>query len=124
MAGRRPQRLAGVPLPHGPVAGGLGSGDAQGDPDLTAVVESLGLALAALNPDCEKGIAHSDTSVEALIRVTGHTPHVADMLAGWQRDEALATLERYTADGFRAKKTLLGPGAWGQPLAFRKEREQ
>ena len=64
------------------------------------------------------------TMVEALVRVKGLPPHVAEKLAGCRTDEALATLERYAADGFRAKKPPLGPGAWGQLLAYRKGQER
>jgi hypothetical protein len=96
----------------------------KGDLDLPAVVESLRLALLARNPDFEKGVVNADSAVEALTVVKGLPPHVGEKLAKCHTDEALATLERYAADGFRAKKTPLGPGAWGQLLAYRKERER
>jgi hypothetical protein len=89
--------------------------------DLTAVVESLRLALSARNPDFEKGIFNADSSVEALIRVKMLPPHVAEKLADCKTNEDFETLERYAAEGFRARKTPLAPGAWGQLLAFRKE---
>ncbi len=92
------------------------------DPDLPAVVESLRLALLACNPDFEMGIVNADSTVEALVRVRSLPPHVAEKLAKCHTDEALATLERYAADGFRAKKSPLGPGAWGLLLAYHKER--
>ena len=81
--------------------------------DLPAVVESLRLALNARNLDFKKGIVNADSTAEALVRVKVLPPHVAEKLNGCQTDEALATLERYAAEGFRAKKTPLGPGAWG-----------
>ena len=92
------------------------------DPDLPAVVESLRLALNARNPDFEKGLVNADSAVEALLVVKGLPTHVAEKLTGCNTDEALATLERYAADGFRAKKMPLGPAAWGQLLACRKEQ--
>lgn len=94
------------------------------DPDLPAVVECLRLALLARNPDFEKGIVNADSTVEALVRVKQLPPHVAEKLAKCHTDEALAAVERYAADGFRAKKSPLGPGAWGQLLAYRKEQER
>ncbi len=90
------------------------------DADLPAVVESLRLSLTARNPDFEKGIFNADSSVEALLRVKMLPPHVAEKLADCKTDEALATLERYAAEGFRVRKSPLGPGAWGQLLAYRK----
>lgn len=90
------------------------------DADLSAVVDSLRLALSARNPDFEKGIFNADSSVEALVRVEMLPPHVAVKLTGCKTDEALGTLERYAADGFRAGKPPLGPGAWGQLLAYQK----
>jgi hypothetical protein len=92
------------------------------DPDLPAVVECLRLALLARNPNFEDGIINADSAVEALTVVKGLPPHVAEKLAKCHTDEALATLERYAAAGFRAKKLPLGPGAWGQLLAYRKEQ--
>lgn len=89
------------------------------DTDLPAVVESLRLALSARNPDFEKGIFNADSSVEALIRVKMLPGYVTEKLAGSKTDEALAALERYSAAGFRARKTPLGPGAWGQLLQYR-----
>ena len=91
------------------------------DADLTAVVESLRLALSARNPDFEKGIFNADSSVEALIRVKTLPPHVAEKLADCKTNEAFEILESYAAEGFRARKTPLGPGAWGQLLAYWKE---
>ena len=90
------------------------------DPDLPAVVESLRSALSARNPDFEKGVFNADSSVEALVRVKMLPPHVAEKLAGCKTDEALGTLERYAAEGFRSRKSTLGPGAWGQLLEYRK----
>ena len=87
------------------------------DPALPAVVECLRLALLARNPDFEKGIVNADSTVEALLRVKQLPPHVTGKLNGCKTDEALATLERYAADGFRAKKTPLGPGAWWRLLS-------
>lgn len=92
------------------------------DPDLPAVVECLRLALAARNPDFARGVINADSTVEALVRVKALPPHAAEKLAKCHTDEALAALERYAADGFRAKKSPLGPGAWGQLLAYLKER--
>jgi hypothetical protein len=89
------------------------------DADLPAVVETLRLALSARNPDFEKGIFNADSSVEALIRVKMLPPHVTEKLVDCKTNEALATLERYAAEGFRARKTPLGPGAWGQLLEYR-----
>lgn len=94
------------------------------DPDLPGIVESLRLALLARNPDFEKGIVNADSTVEALLRVKSLPPHVAEKLTGCQTDEALATLERYAAAGFRVKKTPLGPGAWGLLLEHRKEHKR
>lgn len=91
------------------------------DADLPAVVESLRLALSARNPDFEKGIFNADSSVEALIRVKSLPTHVAEKLVECKTNEALATLERYAAEGFRARKTPLGPGAWGQLLEYRNQ---
>ncbi|MBA4192015.1 MAG: hypothetical protein C0467_28890 [Planctomycetaceae bacterium] len=91
------------------------------DADLPAVVESLSLALSARNPDFEKGIVNADSSVEALIRVKILPPHVAMKLTECKTNEAFQTLERYSAEGFRARKTPLGPGAWGQLLAYQIE---
>ncbi|MFO0820520.1 MAG: hypothetical protein U1A77_21415 [Pirellulales bacterium] len=90
------------------------------DADLPAVVESLWLALLARNPDFEKGIFNADSSVEALVRVKMLPPRLAEQLADCKTDEALATLERYAAEGFRARKAPLGPGAWGQLLVLLK----
>jgi hypothetical protein len=94
------------------------------DPDLPAVVESLGLARSARNPEFEKGVFNADSSVEALVRVKWLPPHVAEKLTGCKTDEALGTLERYAAEGFRAGKPPLGPGAWGQLLAYCNGRER
>ncbi|MEI8379537.1 MAG: hypothetical protein WCJ09_05380 [Planctomycetota bacterium] len=91
------------------------------DADLPAVVESLRLALSARNPDFEKGIFNADSSVEALIRVKMLPPHVAEKLADCKTNDALETLERYAGEGFRARKTPLGPGAWGQLLEYRNQ---
>lgn len=91
------------------------------DTDLTAVVESLRLALAARNPDFEKGIFNADSSMEALIRVKTLPPHVAEKLTDCKTNEAFEILERYAAEGFRARKNPLSPGAWGRLLAYRKE---
>lgn len=89
------------------------------DSELPAVVESLRLALLARNPDYAKGIFNADSSMEALIRVKKLPPHVSDKLADCKTDEAFETLERYAAEGFRSRKAPLGPGAWGQLLAYR-----
>ncbi len=91
------------------------------DSDQPEIVECLRLALSARNPDFRKGVLNADSSVEALIRVKMLPPHVAVKLTECNTDEALATLERYAADGFRARKSPLGPGAWGQLLAYRNE---
>lgn len=100
----------------------LGAVLPKDDPDLPAVVECLRLALLARNPDFERGIVNADSTVEALVRVKELPPHVAEKLDGCKTDEALSTLERYAEDGFRAKKSPFGPGAWGQLLAYHKER--
>ena len=89
------------------------------DADLPAVVESLRLALSARNPDFEKGVFNVDSSVEALIRVKLLPPHVAEKLSECNIDEAFEILECYAAEGFRTRKSPLGPGAWGQLLAYR-----
>lgn len=94
------------------------------DADLPSVVESLRLALSARNPDFEKGIFNSDSSVEALIRVKLLPLHVAEKLMDCETNEAFETLERYASEGFRARKSPLGPGAWGQLLEYRKGRDQ
>ena len=94
------------------------------DPDLPGIVESLRLALLARNPDFEKGIVNADSTVEALVRVKSLPPHVAEKLTGCRTDETLATLERYAAEGFRAKKTPLAPAAWGLLLEHRKEQKR
>jgi len=88
------------------------------DPDLPAVIESLRLALKARNPDFEKGIFNADSAVEALVRVKTLPLHVSAKLADCGTGEALDTLERYAAEGFRARKSPLGPGAWGQLLKY------
>lgn len=88
------------------------------DADLPAVVESLRMALLARNPDFEKGIFNADSSVEALVRVKLLPNHIAKKLTECKTDEALETLERYAAEGFRLRKAPLSPGAWGQLLAF------
>lgn len=93
------------------------------DADLPAVGDCLRLALNARNPDFKKGIVNADSTVEAIIPVKS-LPHVAEKLAGCQTDETLATLDRYAAEGFRARKTPLGPAAWGLLLAYRKERNR
>lgn len=94
------------------------------DADLPAVVDSLRRALSARNPDFEKGIFNADSSMEALIRVKMLPPHVAVKLTECKTQEALETLERYAAEGFRARKPPLGPGAWGQLLAYCEGRER
>jgi len=91
------------------------------DPDQPRIVECLRLALSARNPDFQKGIFNSDSSVEALVLVKSLPPHVAEKLKNCGTDEALAILERYAADRFRNGKAALGPGAWGQLLAFKKQ---
>lgn len=93
------------------------------DADLPAVVESLRLALSARNPDFEKGIFNADSSIEALIRVKMLPPHVAEKLTVCKTNEAFEALELYAAEGFRARKTPLSPGAWGQLLAYRSGRD-
>lgn len=92
----------------------------EDDADLPSVVESMRLALSARNPDFEKGIFNADSSVEALIRVKRLPPHVAEKLMDCETNEAFETLERYASEGFRARKSPLGPGTWGQLLAYRK----
>ncbi len=94
------------------------------DADLPAVVESLRLALSARNPDFEKGIVNADSSVEALVQVKELPPHVAEKLRECKTNEALETLERYAAEGFRARKPPLAPGAWGHLMAYRKGRDR
>jgi hypothetical protein len=94
------------------------------DADLPAVVESLRLALNARNPDYKKGIVNADSTVEALVRVKSLPLHVAGKLTDCGTDEVLDVLEQYAAAGFRAKRAALGPGAWGQLLAYRKGRER
>jgi hypothetical protein len=79
----------------------------------------LRLALSARNSDFQKGIFNAESSVEALIQVKMLPPNVALKLTECRTDEALATLERYAAEGFRTGKSPLGPGAWGQLLAYR-----
>ncbi len=76
------------------------------DADLPAVVDSLRSALSARNPDFEKGVFNADSSVEALVRVKRLPPHVAERLADCKTDEALATLERYAAEGFRSRMLI------------------
>lgn len=93
------------------------------DADLPPLIECLRFALSARNPDFEKGIINADSTVEALVRVKAVPPYVAEGLTGCQTDEALATLERYAAAGFRAKKMPLGPGAWGQLLKYSTEQQ-
>lgn len=92
------------------------------DLDLPALTESLRLALSARNPDFKKGVVNVESAVEALIQVQSLPPRLAAKLPGCGTDEALDTLERYAAAGFRAGKGPLGPGAWGQLLANRKVR--
>jgi 23S rRNA A1618 N6-methylase RlmF len=89
------------------------------DPDQANIVECLRLALLARNSDFQKGIFNADSSVEALIRVKMQPTNVASKLTECRTDEALATLERYAAEGFRMGKPPLSPGAWGQLLAYR-----
>jgi hypothetical protein len=69
----------------------------------------------------QKGIFNADSSVEALIRVKMLPPNVAAKLTECKTDEALATLEHYAAEGFRVRKSPLGPAAWGQLLAYKKQ---
>jgi len=90
------------------------------DPELPRIVECLRLALSARNPDFRKGIFNADSSVEALVLVKSLPPHVAEQLQDCQTDEALEILDRYAAERFRAGKHALGPGAWGELLAFRR----
>ncbi|MFO0878359.1 MAG: hypothetical protein U0840_13545 [Gemmataceae bacterium] len=92
------------------------------DADLPAVVESLRLALNARNPDFRKGIVNADSTVEALVRVKSLPLHLAGKLTDCGTDEALDVLELYAAAAFRAKWPTVGPGAWGQLLAYRKGR--
>jgi len=92
------------------------------DADMTVVVEGLRLALSARNPDFKKGIVNADSAVEALVRVKSLPKHVAEKLVDCGTDEALAVLERHAAAGFREKRAALGPGAWGQLLAYCKEQ--
>ncbi len=94
------------------------------DSELPAVVELLRLALLARNPDYAKGVFNADSSMEALIWVKKLPPHVSDKLADCKTDEAFDTLERYAAEGFRARKPPLGPGAWGQLLVYRNGRDR
>lgn len=91
------------------------------DPDQAAIVECLRLALSARNPNFQKGIFDADSSVEALIRVKMLPPNVAAKLIECKTDEALATLERYAAAGFRVRKSPLGPTAWGLLLAYKNQ---
>jgi hypothetical protein len=84
-------------------------------------VESLRLDLSARNPDFDRDIFNADYSVKALIRVKILPPHVAEKLVDCKTNEALATLERYAAEGFRARKTPLGAGAWGLLLEYKNQ---
>lgn len=88
------------------------------DPDLPTVVQSLRLALIARNPDFEKGVFNADSSMEALIQVKMLPPHVAEKLTECHTNEALEILELYSAEGFRARRAPLSPGAWGKLLAY------
>lgn len=90
------------------------------DPDQPAVVASLRLALTARNPDFAKGVVTADGAVEALVRVKALPGHVAEKLADCGTDEALAALERYAAAGFRARRSAVGPAAWGLLLDHRR----
>lgn len=90
------------------------------EPDQPKIVECLRLALSARNLDFQKGIFNADSSVEALVLVKSLPPHVSEKLKNCGTDEALAILDRYAADRFRNGKAALGPGAWGQLLAFKK----
>ncbi len=90
----------------------------EDDADLPAIVESLRLALLARNPDFAKGIFNTDSSMEALIRVKMLPQHVSEKLTECKTNEAFEAIERYAAEGCRAGKPVLGPGAWGQLLAY------
>ncbi len=59
-----------------------------------------------------------NTFGEALIRVKLLPLHIAENLTECQTNEALKTLERYAVEGFRLRKSPLGPGAWGQLLGY------
>ena len=95
----------------------------QDDLDQPRIVECLRLALSARNPDFQKGIFNADSSVEALVLVKSLPLHVSEKLRNSGTDEALAILERYAADRFRNDKAALGPGAWGQLLAYRNQSQ-
>ncbi len=88
------------------------------DSDLPPLVECLRLALAARNPDFRKGVFNTDSAVEALVLVKSLPPHVSEELTGCETDQALAVLQRYAAEAYRARTGELGPGAWGQLLAY------
>lgn len=90
------------------------------DADLPSIVDSLRLALNARNPDFQKGIFNADSSVEALVGVKKLPQHLAHELADCETDQTLVILEKYFAAAFRAKKSSLGPAAWGKLLAYRK----
>jgi len=90
------------------------------DSDLPRITECIRMALLARNRDFQKGIFNADSAVEALLLVKSLPVHVQDKLADCQTDEAMLTLERYAADQFRRGKPVLGPGAWGQLVAFKK----
>lgn len=94
------------------------------DEDLPAVVEALRLALKARNPDFEKGVVNADSAVEALVRVRALPARLAEKLSGCGTDEALDTLERYAATGFRSGKPAVGPAAWGHLLEFAHGRKR
>ena len=95
----------------------------QDDLNQPRIVECLRLALSARNPDFQKGIFNADSSVEALVLVKSLPLHVSEKLRNSGTDEALAILERYAADRFRNDKAALGPGAWGQLLAYRNQSQ-
>ncbi len=92
------------------------------DPDLPMIVESLQLALIARNPDFQKGVFDADSAVEALVMVDSLPKHVAEKLIRSGTDEALAILEGYAAEAFRARRGELGPNAWGHLLVLRKAK--
>jgi hypothetical protein len=92
------------------------------DDALPEILKSLRLALCARNPDFQRGVFDADSSVVALIVVDRLPNHIAAKLRRCQTKEAISILERYAAEGFRARKGTLGPRAWGHLLAYWKAR--
>ena len=93
------------------------------DADLPVIVESLRLALNARNPDYQRGVVNPDAVLETLILVKSLPKHVAEKLNDCGTDEALENLERYATDRFQTRKSPIGPAAWGQLLAYVKDRK-